>query len=170
MLSLLLLIIFLEALSREIRSRCLKKCSAGDLALVSETSEGLKGRLEAMKGALESKTLRVNVKKTKMMISNTNEEKGTVEGKFPCAVRRKSVRSNLIIFSFPGVVCMRDIMILEIKKAGSLNVSHVQIIRHSRELSRYRITLNSWNYGEALLIWKHKRNWRVCLWQCYNKD
>ena len=34
----------------------------------SETLEGLKGRLESWKGALKSKGLRVDVKKTKLMI------------------------------------------------------------------------------------------------------
>ena len=48
----------------------------GDLALVSKTREALKGRLEAWKGALGSKGLRVNVKKTKMMISNKKCRKG----------------------------------------------------------------------------------------------
>ena len=40
--------------------------------LISEIPEGLKGRLEALKGSLESKGLRVNVTKTKTMISGEN--------------------------------------------------------------------------------------------------
>ena len=40
--------------------------------LISKTPEGLKGRLEALKGSLESKGLRVNVTKTKTMISGEN--------------------------------------------------------------------------------------------------
>ena len=72
---------------------------ADDLALVSETSEDLKGRFEAWKGALESKGLRVNVKKAKMMIS---EYAGlvTVVGKGLCALYRKSVCSNSILREF----------------------------------------------------------------------
>ena len=47
--------------------------------------------------------MRVNVKKTKMVISSKNNGKVTVEGKFPCAVCRKgigskSILSNLIQF------------------------------------------------------------------------
>ena len=38
------------------------------MALVSESLESLKRRLEAWRGVLELKELRVNVKKTKMMI------------------------------------------------------------------------------------------------------
>ena len=70
--------------------------------LVSETVEGLNGRLKACKGALESKGLGVNVNKTKMMISCENVGTGKValEGKFPCAVYRKGVGSNSILCQF----------------------------------------------------------------------
>ena len=51
MLSPLLFIIGLEAIPREVRSECLEELLyADDLALVSETLDGLKGRLEAWKG------------------------------------------------------------------------------------------------------------------------
>ena len=66
MLSPLLLIIVLEAISGQIRLGYPEKLLDADgLALVSKTLEGLKGRLETWKGALESKGLRVNVKRQK---------------------------------------------------------------------------------------------------------
>ena len=71
-LSSLLSIIVLEALCREIRSRCPGELLYADLALVSGTLEGQKGSLEIWKGALESKGLRVNVKKTKMTVTSEN--------------------------------------------------------------------------------------------------
>ena len=40
----------------------------------------------SLKGELESNGLRVNVKKTKMILSSGNAGKVTIEGKFPCAV------------------------------------------------------------------------------------
>ena len=53
MLSPLLFIIVLEALSREITSGCSEELLYADhLALISETIEGLKGKLEAWKGVL----------------------------------------------------------------------------------------------------------------------
>ena len=65
-LSALLFIIVLDAPSRNIRSECQEELLYDDdLALVSETLESLKGRLEAWKGALESKGLRANVNMTK---------------------------------------------------------------------------------------------------------
>ena len=43
---------------------------------------------------MESKGLRVNVKKTKMMISSENVEKVTIEVKIPCAAYREGTSSN----------------------------------------------------------------------------
>ena len=67
------------------------------MALVTETLEDLKRRLEAWKGAFESKRLRVHFKKTKMMISSENAEKVAVEVKFHCAVCREGVGINSIL-------------------------------------------------------------------------
>ena len=51
--------------------------------------EGLKGRQETWKGALESQALRVNVKKKKMIISSENVEKVTEEGKSLCCLQKE---------------------------------------------------------------------------------
>ena len=53
------------------------------MALIRETLEDLEGRLEPWKGALESKGLRVNVKKTKILISSENAGKVKIECKLP---------------------------------------------------------------------------------------
>ena len=74
MLSPLLFTILLEVLSRPGFPEQLPY--ADDLALVSETLEDLKGRLEVWKGALGSKGSRVNIKKTKM----TSIENAAIEG------------------------------------------------------------------------------------------
>ena len=63
---------FLGTLSREIRSVYLEEQLYPD-DFVSLTLEGVKGRLEAKKGALVSKGLAVNVKKKEILISS---EKG----------------------------------------------------------------------------------------------
>ena len=77
-LSPLLFIIVLEALSREITSGCPEVLfHAEDLEFVSETLESLKGRLGALKVALELEGLIVNTKKTKMMIISENTGKVT---------------------------------------------------------------------------------------------
>ena len=95
----ILFIIVLEQLSREIRSGCSELLYADDLALVNETLGSLKGRLETWKKALESKGLRVNVTKIKMMISSENVGKVTMEGNFPWLLV-KGVGSNSILNQF----------------------------------------------------------------------
>ena len=66
----------LEALSIENRSDYPKGLlCADDLVLVSETRENLQGKLEAREILLELIGLRVNVKKTKLLISNENDGK-----------------------------------------------------------------------------------------------
>ena len=49
-------------------------------------NEGIKGRLEAWKRAFESKRLRVNVMKIKIMIRSENDGNVAEEGKFLCVV------------------------------------------------------------------------------------
>ena len=63
-------------------------------------------KLEARKGALESKGLTVNINKTKMMTSSENATKVT-KCKFSCTVYRKSVDKTPSFASFAGVGCMR---------------------------------------------------------------
>lgn len=53
-----------------------------DVALVSESLKGLNEKLEVWKRALKSKTLRVNVKTTKMMISSEKARKVKTQGSF----------------------------------------------------------------------------------------
>ena len=67
------------------------------VALVSETFQDLKGRLEPWEEVLKSKRLRVKAKKMKMMISCENAEEDTEEGLFPCPVCRKLFDSNSIL-------------------------------------------------------------------------
>lgn len=56
-------------------------------------------KLEARKGALESKGLTVNINKTKMMTSSENATKVT-KCKFSCTVYRKSVDKNSVFRIF----------------------------------------------------------------------
>lgn len=65
MFSPLLFLIVLET-SRETRIGCQEKLLY-DLAIAGESFQSLKGKLEAWKRTLESKSVRVNVQKTKMI-------------------------------------------------------------------------------------------------------
>ena len=96
-LSPLLFIIVLEALSREMRLGCPEELLyADDLALVSETLESLKVKLEAWKHSLELGGLRVNLKKTKVMVSGCEVGKVSEQGRYPCGVCYKGVGVNSV--------------------------------------------------------------------------
>ena len=96
-LSPLLFIMVLEALSRDIRMGCPEELLyADDLALISETLQGLTEKLNLWKATMESKGLKVNLGKTKVMVSGRNVGEPKEEGHFPCAICKKGVGSNSI--------------------------------------------------------------------------
>ena len=72
-----------------------------DLALVSGSREGLNEKLKAWKGVLKSKTLKVNVKKTKMMISSEKARKVRTQESFLVQFAEKM--SNSIFCQFSNV-------------------------------------------------------------------
>ena len=96
-LSPLLFVIVLEALSRDFRTGCpWELLYADDLVAMSEDLEDLKEKLATWKQHLESKGLRVNMGKTKLMISASNLNTLKDSGKFPCGVCRDGVGDNSI--------------------------------------------------------------------------
>ena len=96
-LSPLLFIIAAEALSREFSVGCpWEMLYADDLVIFAETFESLLTKMEVWKNCLESKGLKVNTGKTKVMISCRNLHTMHTSGKYPCAVCREGVGKNLI--------------------------------------------------------------------------
>ena len=96
-LSPLLFIIVLEALSREFRSGVpWEDLYADDLVIIAESLEECVRRLLTWKEAMEKKGLRVNAEKTKIMICGTELDLLQSSGEFPCAVCRTGVGSNSI--------------------------------------------------------------------------
>ena len=97
-LSPLLFIIVLEALSREFHtSRPWEVLYADDLVLLADTMDELLSKLGNWKKHLEAKGLRVNMGKTKIMISGKNLHSLRDSGKHRCGVCRKGVGSNSIL-------------------------------------------------------------------------
>ena len=95
-LSPLLFIIVLEALS-EFRSGVpWEDLYADDLVIIAESLEECVRRLLTWKEAMEKKGLRVNAGKTKIMICGTGLDLLQSSGEFPCAVCRTGVGSNSI--------------------------------------------------------------------------
>ena len=99
-LSPLLFIIVLEALSREFRVGCpWEMLNADDLVILAEAFEGLMTKMAVWKNGLESKGLKVNMRKTKVMISGRDLHALQTSGKYPCAVCRKGVGKNSMFCS-----------------------------------------------------------------------
>ena len=96
-LSPLLFIIVLEALSREFRSGIpWEDLYADDLVIIAESLGECVRRLLTWKEAMEKKGLRVNAGKTKIMICGTGLDLLQSSGEFPCAVCCTGVGSNSI--------------------------------------------------------------------------
>ena len=99
-LSPLLFIIVMEALSRAFRTGCpWELLYADDLVIIAETKEMLLQKLSVWKHSIETKGLRVNTLKTKVMHCKYDNSSRQEASKFPCGVCRKGVGSNSILCS-----------------------------------------------------------------------
>ena len=96
-LSPLLFIIVLEALSREFRTGCpWELLYADDLMISSESMEELLVKMKTWKAEMERKGLLVNMGKTKIMVSGPNLDLLKKSGKDPCGVCQTGVGRNAI--------------------------------------------------------------------------
>ena len=96
-LSPLLFIIVMEALSREFRTSCpWELLYADDLVIAAENQEELLVKLDLWKKEIEAKGLRVNMKKTKILHCKHGSNVRQKSGKWPCGVCRKGVGNNSI--------------------------------------------------------------------------
>ena len=98
-LSPLLFIIVLEALSREFRTGSpWELLYADDLMISAESMEELLVKVQTWKTEMEKKGLRVNMGKTKIMESGINLDVLKKSGKYPCGVCQSGVGSSNAIF------------------------------------------------------------------------
>ena len=139
------------------------------MTLVSETLEGLKGRLEAWKGAFESKGLRVKVK-TKMIIGSESTGKVIMQAKFPRAASRKRVGSNSILCQLSRCWVHKRWSGIrsKLKEDRKFKISDMCKSTHrcSGRLPKHIIKwLVSWNCGKVLLCLWHNRSQKGCIWQ-----
>ena len=97
MLSPLLFTIALEALTKAFRGGLpWEILVADDLVLIDESEEDLIKKIQKWKIGFESKGLRVNVTKTKVMKCNQGLQVGENSGTWPCGICRKGVGRNSI--------------------------------------------------------------------------
>ena len=103
-LSPLLFIIVLEALSREFRTGCpWELLYADDLMISAESMEELLVKLKTWITEMEKKGLRVNMGKTKIMVSGMDLDLLKKSGKDPCGACQKGEGSNAIFCG--GCLC-----------------------------------------------------------------
>jgi hypothetical protein len=96
-LSPLLFIIVLEALSSEFREGLpVELLYADDLVLIAESEELLVRKIRKWKDGMEEKGLRVNMEKTKVMKCQVRSGQVENSGKWPCSVCRRGVGRNSI--------------------------------------------------------------------------
>ena len=96
-LSPLLFVIVMEAISREFRvALSWKLLYADDLAVIAETEEDLIKRLNEWKDNVENRGMRVNMNKTKVMISGECQKPMQKAARWPCGVCGRGVDSNSI--------------------------------------------------------------------------
>ena len=87
----------MEALSRHFRIGCpWELLHADDLVIIAEALDKLLEKFPVWKTNLETKGLRVNVGKTKIMVSAHNAPKPADASKFPPGVCNKVVGSSSI--------------------------------------------------------------------------
>ena len=97
-LSPLFFIIVLEAPSREFRTGCpWKLLYADDLMISTESIEELLVMMQTWKTEIEKKDLRVNMGKTKIMVSGIHLDVLKKSGKDPCGVCQIAVGSSAIL-------------------------------------------------------------------------
>lgn len=93
-LSPLLLLIVMEAVTSDVRGGLLwELLYADDLVLMAESMEELLEKLRKWKEAMESKGLRVNVSKTKVMMGGLGRTEHE-SGRYPCAMCQRGVGRN----------------------------------------------------------------------------
>ena len=93
----LLFILVLEAISREFRTGApWELLYADDLVVVADSLDGCVAKLRAWKDGLEARGLRVNMKKTKFLVSGIGLDILRDTGAHPCAVCRSGVGANSI--------------------------------------------------------------------------
>ena len=91
----MLFLIVMEAISREFRVALpWELLYADDFAVIAETAEELTKRLNEWKDNVESKGMRVNMNKTKVMISGERQKVRQKAVSWPCGVCSKGVGSN----------------------------------------------------------------------------
>jgi len=101
-LSPLLFVIVMEAISREFRVALPWELLCADvLVVIAETEEDLIRRLNEWKNNVENRGMRVNINKTKVIISGERQKPEQKAARWPCGVCGRGVGSMKIYMACP---------------------------------------------------------------------
>ena len=102
-LSPLVFVIVMDAIAKELGGELpWELLYADDMTLMEESEGGIKDKLMKWKSGLETRGMKVNMSKTKVMKSMGNKVCTQKEGKWPCRVCNKGVGSSSILCSKCG--------------------------------------------------------------------
>ena len=94
----LLLIIVRQAITEEFKAGCpWELLYADDLLLIAESIADLEKKFHIWKQSLESRSLQVNLAKTKVLVSRKEDRTLLPSGKWPCLICKKGVGRNSIL-------------------------------------------------------------------------
>ena len=71
---------------------------ADDIVLTAETKEGVLEQFNEWRCAMESKGLKVNLSKTKILVSGKECESVVTSGEYPCGVCGRGVGANSFVY------------------------------------------------------------------------
>ena len=129
-LSPLLFIIVLEALSREFRTGCLwELLYTADLMISAESMEELLVKVQTWKTEMEKKGLRVNMGKTKIMESGINLDVLKKSGKYSCGVCQSGVGER----STGWIAEVRKLNVVAQKRSGRPRKSWDEVLENDRK-------------------------------------
>ena len=80
--------------------------------IITKTEDERKMKLIKWKTNLEAKSLKVNMRETKIMVSAVNLRTLKDSGKYPCSVCRKGVGSNTTCCTGPCIGFTRNVVAL----------------------------------------------------------
>ena len=72
---------------------------ANDLVLTGESKEAVEKMFDAWSSAMEMRGLKVNIGKTKQLVSGKKNEAPAPTGQYPCVVYKRGVGVNSILYS-----------------------------------------------------------------------
>ena len=115
-LSPLLFVVEMAALSQDCRRGCpWKLLYADELVLMDESLDGLLNQFTAWKDSFDAKGLRVNMSKTKILVSNALSERPVDPTKYKCGVCKEGVGKTQY---FVTIVKVGSIIVVQTEKVA----------------------------------------------------